>query len=152
MANPFAMFKTDPELETSKGVIIDYGDFRICVGRAGGANKKYINLLEAMMKPYQRQLATNQMDDDVATRILVEVFAKTVVFGCDVLDKDRSTDTEKVYKSGILTESGVVVEDSAENRQILFMSLKELFIDLRKQATDFTLFLAVQKEETVGNS
>jgi hypothetical protein len=151
MANPYNMFKTDPIIETETGVTLDYGDFRVRVGRAGGANKKYSKLLEARMKPHQRILAAGTMDDDVATRILVEVFSETVVLGCDVLDKEKSTVELPVYKDGIINEAGEVVEDNKANRIVMLTNLPELFADVRKQANDFTLFLVVQQEEAIKN-
>jgi len=151
MANPYSMFKTDPQLEAETGIILDYGDFRVRVGRAGGANKKYTKLIEARMKAHQRALTAGTLDENVATKILVEVFSSSVIFACDVKDQEKSTDAEPVYIPGILNEEGNIVADDYENRTAWLLNLPELFLDIRKQANDFTLFLAVQQEETIKN-
>jgi len=151
MANPYNMFKTDPQLESETGIILDYGDFRFRVGRAGGANKKYSKLIEARMKPHQRALTAGTLDEAVATRILVEVFSSTVIFDCDVLDKEKSTDDNPVYIPGIISETGEVLPDEVQNRVSCLLNLPELFLDIRKQANDFTLFLLSQQEEIAKN-
>jgi len=151
MANPFQMFKTDPTIETTTGVILDYGDFRCRVARAGGANKRYTKLIEARMKPHSRLLAVGKMDDDVATRILVEVFSETVILDMDVLDKEKSTIEAPVYIPGILCEDGTIIEDNYKNRVEFFLKLEEMFLDVRKQANDFTQFLEAVKEDIVKN-
>ena len=147
-SNPFEMFETDEKLEQD-GIIVDYGAFRIRIAHAGGSNKKFSKLLNARLKPYERQLAAGTMDDDVAAKILREVYADTIILDADVLDKKKKADAEDTYTQGIIIDrKGTVAPFSKENVVKLFTALPKLFTDLKKQAEDFALFRVIEQEES----
>lgn len=157
MANPFEMFETDAALET-EGIIIDYGDFRFKVARAGGANKKFTNLINARLKPYEKQFAAGTMDDEVAAQILREVYAATIILEADVLVKqedktDQAPDAPNEYKPGLIMDrDGTVAPFTKENVVKFFKALPMIFQSLKKDAEDFALFKKVQQEEAIKNS
>ena len=135
MPSPYALFKTDPKAET-EGLTLDYGDFRIRIARAGGANRAFARALEARLKPYRRQLQTETLDENVAERILHEVYADHVILGWD----------------GIAGPDGKAMAYSRANALKLFEDLPELFRDIQDQAGRVALFRARELEDDKGNS
>ena len=74
----YELFRSDADAEKG-GVALDYGEFRVTIARAGGANKRYAKLLNLKAKPYQRLIQLDQLDNDKAIEILMEVYAQAVV-------------------------------------------------------------------------
>lgn len=140
----YKQFQTDKQAE-QEGIVIDYGDFRVTVARAGGSNRKYKKLLNTMAKPYQRLLDTDAMDDVKADKIVMEVFAKTVV-------KKWETLVDGKWKSGIENPDGkALLPVNVENLVKTFTALPDLFDDLRDQASKSGLFRAALKEAAAKN-
>lgn len=89
----FDVFGTDTKRE-KEGAIFEYGDIKVRVARAGGANAKFNRLMIAKMQPYRRllQAQQNKIDDHTVAllrRIQTEVFAEAVVLGWEgVFDRD----------------------------------------------------------------
>jgi hypothetical protein len=155
MANPFEMFETDDKLEI-EGIVLDYGDFRYKVARAGGANKKFINMMNAkLLKPYQKQIESGTMDDEVAGRLIREIYAATIILDADVLiksDKKKKKDTPPEYKQGlIMDKNGTIAPFTRENVVRHFTLLPVLFQAVKKDAEDFALFKTMEQEEDVKN-
>lgn len=134
MPSPYALFETDPKAET-EGLTLDYGDFRIRIARAGGANRAFARALEARLKPYRRQLQTETLDEEVAERVLREVYADHVVLGWD----------------GVTGPDGKAMAFSRLNILKLFGDLPELFRDIQDQAGRVALFRATELEDDKGN-
>lgn len=143
MANVYEMFETNKDLE-QKGIIVDYGQFRVRLAHAGGSNKKYKDLLDAKLKPYERQMNAQIMDDEVGTQILREVYAATIVLDFEVKNEDGT------YTQGVPSKDGVTPFSTKEVIR-LFVELPVLFIDLKKQAENFALYRTVLQEEAVKN-
>lgn len=123
MTSPYSVFQTNETLER-EGITVDYGAFRFRVARAGGSNKRYAQVMAARMKPYRRAIQTDTMDEDVAKRVLQEVFVDTVLLGWeDVTGKD-----------------GQPLAYTRENALNLFIDLPDLFTDLFEQAKNVALF------------
>lgn len=143
--NPlFAAFKTSNELET-KGITLLYPGLKLEIARAGGANKAFGKLLDTRLKPYERQMRTNSMDDAVAARIMAEVYAETIVLSCAV-------ESEGEYLPDTCpTASGEVVPATRDALADLFTELPELFRDIQAQASNFALFREAELAETAGN-
>lgn len=122
-------FKTDADLEAGAGVDLDYGEAgTITIHRAGGDNKKFSKVLAAKMKPYRRQLQNGTMDDEVAERLMAEVYAEAVIIGWE----------------GVKDEKGKTLPYSKENVVKLLTDLPELFKDIQDQASTIANF---RKEE-----
>ena len=135
MASPYDLFKTDPGIET-EGLTLDYGDFQIRIARAGGANRGFVRALEAKLKPYRRQLQSETLDDQVAERILREVYADHVILGW----------------RGVTDGEGKAMTFSRANVLRLLTDLPELFRDIQEQAGRIALFRAQELEDAKGNS
>ena len=135
MASPYDLFKTDPRTET-EGLTLDYGDFQIRIARAGGANRGFVRALEARLKPYRRQLQSETLDEQVAERILREVYADHVILGWQ----------------GVTDGDGKPMAFGRENLLKLLADLPELFRDLQEQAGRIALFRVQELEDAKGNS
>lgn len=150
-------FKTNDKLEVD-GIVIDYGDARIRIARAGGANKKFTRLLDVRTKPYRRAIASGSMDNDRALDIMKGVFAEVIVLGWET---NTGTDEEPIWETGIDSEdAGVEMEDpldtsllpvNKDNVLKVFRQLPDLFLDLQSQAQSSTLYRAELDEAAAGN-
>lgn len=142
----FAMNK-DYEVE---GIIIDYGDFRVKIARAGGNNKKFSKVFQSKMKPYKYQIERDTLDETVASRIMAEAYAEAIFLDMDV----RKIDDEGniTYVQGIALKSGQ--EPIPYNRDNVIDALikyPEFFRDIQHQANQVSLFRAADLEEDVKN-
>lgn len=136
MASPYELFKTDEKAELDEGVILDYGEFNIRIARAGGSNKKFGKLLNVRLKPHRRQMETDTMDDAVATRIMVETYADSIILGWN----------------NVKDASGADMEYNRENVIKLFTDLPDLFRDVQSQAGQVALFRSAEADATIKNS
>lgn len=122
--SPYDLFKNNENLEAGAGVTLEYPGFSITIHRAGGANKKFAQILSNKMKPFRHQLDRGIMDDDVSARILRESYAEGVVIGWN----------------NIKDADGNDMPFSKENVIKLFTDLPDLFADVRIQAENVSLF------------
>jgi len=130
-------FGTNEELEVT-GIVLDYGEARIRIARAGGNNKKFAKALTVASKPYRRAIATETMDNEVANAIMRSVYASTVV-----LDWETKVDGE--FQKGIDPvdagqKAGKLLPFSKDNVEAVFRHLPELFTDIQNQAQSIALF------------
>jgi hypothetical protein len=139
--SPYALFMTDQAAEQA-GVRIDYGPFYFNVARAGGANTRYRDLLRERMRPHRRAMATETMSDDLADRIVREVFAETVVLGWG---------SEEHGDGKIIGRDGKALAFSTENVKQLFKDLPDLAADVMSQAASQANFRAAVAEQDAGN-
>lgn len=140
----FSQFKTDTNLER-QGIIIDYGDFRITIARAGGGNKKFARILEHKTKPYRRALATETMNNDLSMAVLREVYAESIVLNWE-------TKVDGKFKKGIESEDGgKPIAFNTENVVATFEKLPDLFKDVQEQAAKVALFRQTILEDDAGN-
>ena len=65
MTNPYKLFGSDKDVE-QKGVLVNYGDFRLRIARAGGSNQRFRRLLQAKLKPFRHQIDNDTMDEQVS--------------------------------------------------------------------------------------
>lgn len=143
-------FKTDDILET-KGVVLDYGDTRIRVARAGGANKRFGLALTKATKPHRRLIQAGLLDPDRSNFIMRDVYARTVVIGWETKGKDGE------FKSGIDPADmgepeGDLVSVCPANVLKVFNHLPDLFMDVQLQAQEHAIFRAELDEVSAGNS
>lgn len=134
MSNIGKLFGTDTALEKT-GVVIDYGEFKITIARAGGSNQKFNKLLEAKTKPHRRLIETENMNQQLANTILMEVYSRTVVLGWE----------------GVRDDEGNDIPFTAEACMDQFQSNKDFFDDVQAQATRVALFRTEVQEAESGN-
>ncbi len=142
----FESFKTDVDLEKN-GIILNYESegFRVTIGRAGGANKKYEKVMERISKPHKRALQTDRLNNETAKKILMEAYAEAIVFKWEVVDEDGK------WQVGIESQSGGIIPFNKENVHETFKILPGLFADIQAQAEKENLFLASIKEANAKN-
>lgn len=143
--NPYSMFKNDENAEVNQGVVLNYGDFRVRIARAGGANKKFGRLLTARLKPYKRQLDTETMQDEVAAKLMAEIYADSIILGW------VSKNGEDKFVEGIHAEDGSIVPYSREAVIGILTKLPDLFRDIQIQAAQVSLFRSVEQEKEAKN-
>ena len=134
MSGPYSVFRTDRTLE-KEGIILDYGDFKIKVARAGGANAAFQKALISKIRPFKRQIDAGAIPDGVAERLFLEVYAESVVLGWE----------------GVTDEYGKPFPYSKENAVKLFSDLPDLFRDVQSQAASISNFRAEVTEDTIKN-
>ena len=141
MSGLYQAFETNKDLENS-GIELDYGKnskgepIRIRVARAGGANKRFAKVLDRLLRPHKRQLANDQLSDDVAKDVMIQAYADAVVLGWE----------------GVEDREGNPMGFSRENVVKLFTDLPELFLDVQQQSQKAALFLVDILEGEQGNS
>ena len=141
MSGLYQAFETNKNLENS-GIELDYGKnskgapIRIRIARAGGANKRFAKVLDRLLRPYKRQLANDQLSDDVAKDVMIQAYADAVVLGWE----------------GVEDREGNPMEFSRDNVVKLFTDLPELFLDVQQQSQKAALFLVDILEGEQGNS
>lgn len=140
MTGLYSQFTTDTKLER-EGILLEYGTARngqpitIRIARAGGANAQYLKRMEALVKPYRRQIQTETIDGKVVEKLIRQVYAETVVLGWEnVEDRD-----------------GNPLPYSRDNCLKLFDDLPDLFLDIQEQAQRAALFRAELREADAGN-
>lgn len=146
----YDVFETDATLE-AEGIWIDYGDFRVQIGRAGGANKKYLSYAELKTKPFRRAIQAGTMNEERSRALLYDIYAKTIVFNwqiADGVDKDGNTK----WKNGIHKKDGGVLEVTPDNIILTFRNLPSLFLDLQQAAEGIALFRKEEIEADAKNS
>lgn len=138
-------FQTNPELEKS-GIVIDYGDFRIKIARAGGNNKRFAKIMDAKTKPFRRAIQTETMDNEKAMDLVREGYAEAVVL-------DWETKVDGKFKQGIedLENEGKLIEVTPTNIFKTFKALPDLFTEIQEQAQKAALFRTELKEADAKN-
>lgn len=135
MSNPYAQFLTDNDLEAGAGVDLQYSGFSIKIHRAGGANKKYKQVLDQKMAPHRLAFDQGTIEEEVAKRVLVETYAEAIIIGW----------------KGVTDRSGKIMKYSTSNCVKLLTDLPELFKDIQKQANSLSVFLDQGEELDIKN-
>lgn len=147
MASPYTMFAVDKQTE-QEGILVNYGDFRFRIARAGGGNQRFRRLLQAKLKPYRHQLDNDTMDEKVSEAVFRECYAEAVVLGWEskVVDADG---TER-WEPWLETPEGRVPYSTDACVRVL-TDLPELFRDLQTMAGKAAHFRKVEEEEDAKN-
>lgn len=147
----YKQFETDPELERL-GIILDYGDYRIKIARAGGKNKNFEKTMDRIAKPYRRALATETMDNDRAEDLMREGYAESVILHWEVVtDRDEKTG-ERIFTTGLDDpEGGPPLPFNKANVLAALIALPDLFADIKEQAVKSALFRKTVQETEAGN-
>ena len=151
-----SQFATNKSMEVS-GIELDYGNDRIRMARAGGANKKFARMLELKTKPFRRAIQAGAMDNDRSIAILAEVYAHTVILGWQV---NKGTWDNPKWEAGIdpsdagdAGEKGTkLLPVTPENIMKVLRYLPDMFIDLQQQAQSGALYREELNEASAGNS
>lgn len=114
----------------------------IYVARMHASNQRYQKAITAALKPYQFEIQHDKLSNEVAEKLMLGVFARTVVTGWqNILSADVHGD-----------ESLTGFESfSAKSAETLLQNLPELYELLQTKAKDATAFLASSNEAIAGN-
>ena len=135
MTNIYDMFATDT-LREAEGFWHPVSDtIQFLMARAGGSNSNFAKSLEVRTRPHRRKIDNDDMDLDLANKIMIEVFAETVI-------KDWE---------GITNEDGEPMPYTKENAVMLLTQLPDLFNELREVAVKQANFRSANLEDAVGN-
>lgn len=151
----YGSFRSDIDAE-QEGVVLDYGPFRVTIARAGGSNKAYERVLEALTKPYRRAIQLETLDAKVSEKIMKEAMAKAVILNWEVLvDADGQPDADgQDWTQGLEhPDTGDLLPFSWENvmEVLQHKEIQNLYHDLRAQSGKEALFLQTRREEE-GNA
>lgn len=128
------------DLESVDGVWIAFpNDRQLRVLRAGGSNKAFLRVFQALSKPYKRQLEKGTLDPDESDRVMREVYARTVIMDW----------------RGILDTKGKPVPFNHENCIAFLEKFPEIFNDIVAIASDMATFAErrlEQAKQDLGNS
>lgn len=131
----YKQFKTDEKLE-KEGIELNYDGVIFRIARAGMNNLPYQRAMERLTKPYRRAIQNNQMSGDKLLDIIKQVYAETIILGWE----------------GVKDENDQPLEFNKENCLKVLRDLPELFLDIKSQAENHTLFLADIREAEAKNS
>lgn len=135
VADLYAMFETDKKFET-EGIWYAFSEkTKFLLARAGGSNTSFAKTLEAKTRPYRRQIDNDNMDPDLAMKLMVEAFVGTVLLGW----------------KGAMSKEGKVLKYSRENAIKLMTDLPDLFTELRTESQRLSNYQAEQIEDDAGN-
>lgn len=137
-----SQFKTDDKFEKG-GVWLEYGSgMRLLCARAGGANKHFQRTLEKLSAPYRRAIEAKVLPPEEGEKLLIEVFAHSIVRGWEGVTKDD------LDGSGDAT----LVEFSPKACVEFFTALPDIFHDVREQVNSAHLYRAHLDEVDGKNS
>lgn len=137
----YKTLKTAASLET-EGITIQYGvdalgqPITITIARSGGANVTFAKALEAATRPHRKAIQLETLDNRVADRLYLEVFAKTVVLGW----------------TNMRDEEDNLLPFNVDNVIKVLSDLPDLYSDLREQAGKAANFRLDRLESDLGNS
>lgn len=146
----YKQFKTDKEVEQS-GLLLQYGEtadgkpVTIRIARAGGANVQFQKRLEALTRPYRRQLQTETLSPKLAESLVRRAYAETVVLGWE------NVEFPVLDANGEPTDKTEALPFTVDNCLRLFTDLPDLFTDLQEQAQKAALFRVDALEADAGN-
>jgi len=133
-----------PNEDLPKGEDDKHPSTVLTCARAGGANDRFAKALEQKYRPYRTQIDNDTMDEKVASDLLAEAFAETIILGwkgVSSLDIGLTEEGEDVYE----------VNFSKEYCTMMFINLPEHFKDVRTQTMKFTNFRKAEMEQDVKN-
>jgi hypothetical protein len=141
-------FKTDRTAEV-EGVWLEVAvndhngkPIRIRISRMSASNKRYTKELNKVTKPHQSAIQNDALDNDLARKMLQEVFADTVLLDWDNLPKSELTGNEADEE---------LLEFNRENALALFAELPDLYDDWESRAQKSAAFRE-QERETAGKN
>jgi hypothetical protein len=137
---PWDVFGTDPEIEKS-GAWINYGDFAFLIAPIG--NENYKRLIKTVLKPYQRQIDSGTLSDEVGEERLALVYAKTILLDWWCSEWGDHT---------IWGPNGERLDFSVENAKKMLLEMPKFAAAVREEADTASNFQKREEDEAVGNS
>lgn len=141
-------FKTDARAEI-EGVEIEVGindhnqkPITILLSRMSTSNKRYTKELNRVTKPHQSAIQNDAMDNDLARKMLQEVFTDTILLGWGNLPKSELT--------GVETDTELL-EFNRENALALFKELPDMYDDWEGRANKAAAFREADREVNAKN-
>lgn len=131
-------FATD--LDAAKnGVTVDLGeDLKVTVAQAGASNSRYQKVLRQLLKPFERQLKQNTLDDEVFEDLVNKAYVEAILLGWEGLEDDNGN--EIVYSKDKAYEI-------LSNKE--YASFKQLVVDL---ANEQAVFAKELKDDTKSDA
>ncbi len=128
-------FQTSPDLET-KGSLLDLADAgKFWIARPGGSNGAYVRTMEKYSRRYKKEIQHGLLSEDLATELLHEVYAETVV----------------VKWEDVTNEKGIKMVLNKKNCMKLFKDLPEIFNRIRVHSEEFENYRLSLVETSAGN-
>lgn len=141
-------FKTDRNAEI-EGVWVEVGindhngrPIRIRIARMSAANKRYTKELNRVTKPHQSAIQNDAMDNELARKMLQEVFADTILLEWDNLPKSELTGND---------EDTDDLEFTRDNILALFKELPDMYDDWEARANKAAAFREQEREVAAKN-
>lgn len=140
-------FETNTNKEV-EGVAIEYGENKdgsrptFWISRMSRANTQYTKLLETATRPYRRQMDLGTLANDVADKVFLEVFVKSILKGWQNVALSDVTGNEDDEGFAPFTPDNAIA---------LFKALPELYEDLQAQAKSAALFKSESMEAETKN-
>lgn len=141
-------FKTDRNAEI-EGVEVEVSvndhngkPITIRIARMSSSNKRYTKELNRVTKPHQSAIQNDAMDNDLARKMLQEVFVDTILLGWNNLPKSELTGNEK---------DTAELEFTRENALALFKELPDLYDDWESRANKAAAFREKEREDAAKN-
>lgn len=142
------VFKTDLNAEV-EGVWLDVAvndhngkPIRIKISRMSASNKRYTKELNKVTKPHQSAIQNEALDNDLARKMLQEVFADTIILEWDNLPKSELTGNP---------EDVELLEFNRDNVLALFQEMPDLYDDWESRAQKSAAFREAEREKTAKN-
>lgn len=141
-------FKTDRDAEIN-GVEVEVSvndhnglPITIRIARMSQGNKRYTKELNRVTKPHMSAIQNDAMDNDLARKMLQEVFVDTILLGWDNLPKSELTGNDKDKE---------LLEFNRDNALALFKELPDLYDDWEARANKAAAFREKEREEEAKN-
>jgi hypothetical protein len=133
----YELFETDEKIEKD-GVKLKFGPASFHVRRAGGANRAFNAAFEEKTRMTQSRLQMAALSEEESEKILMDVYAETVVIGWD----------------GVTDRKGSPLEFTKENFMQVMKDLPVVWRALRTEAANHENFLKQQAKaegDQLGN-
>ena len=141
-------FKTDTRAEV-EGVTIEVGmndhnnqPITITIARMSKSNKRYTKRLEAVTRPHQSAINNESLDNDVAAKLMQNVFVDTILLGWNNLPKSELTGNDADTEELPFTR---------DNALALFAELPDMYDDWEDRAKKSAAFREGEKDAAAGN-
>ncbi|WLJ71044.1 hypothetical protein [Sphingomonas phage Kimi] len=114
----------------------------IKISRMSTTNKRYTKELNRVTKPHQSAIQNDAMDNELARKMLMEVFVDTILLGWSNLPKSELTGNDKDKDE---------LEFTRDNALALFAEMPDLYDDWEKRAQSAAAFRDAEKEASAKN-
>ena len=138
----FSMFDTNKN-EEQDGVWADYGDVRILLAHAGGANTEFGKVLQKMSKPYLKLIKNGTLDESISKNIEMSVYLETII-------KSIQVKLEGEWQEGVPTREGGIDPYTPENVKQFLYELPHFYADIKEFSGNHGNY-RVDSEEVKGN-